>query len=54
MALTHLFSHFGRTHSRVQYAIGDPLIAKDVSDKAPAVCLYTPFILQRASTDSSC
>ncbi|MEI9421099.1 DUF302 domain-containing protein [Mesorhizobium sp. Cs1299R1N1] len=40
-----LFSHFGRTHASVQYAIGNPLIAKDVSDKAPAVCLYTPFRL---------
>jgi uncharacterized protein (DUF302 family) len=41
----HLFSHFGRTHASVQYAIGNPLIAKDVSDKAPAICLYTPFRL---------
>jgi uncharacterized protein (DUF302 family) len=40
-----LFSHFGRTHASVQYAIGNPLIAKDVSDKAPAICLYTPFRL---------
>jgi hypothetical protein len=54
VALTHLFSNFGRTHSSVQYAIGNPLIAKDVSDEAPAICPYTPFILQRASTDSSC
>jgi uncharacterized protein (DUF302 family) len=41
----HLFSHCGRTHASVQYAIGNPLIAKDVSDKAPAICLYTPFRL---------
>src|SRR6516162_4564606 len=40
-----LFSHFGRTHASVQYAIGNPLIAKDVSDKAPAICLYTPLRL---------
>ena len=40
-----LFSQFGRTHASVQYAIGNPLIAKDVSDKAPAICLYTPFRL---------
>src|SRR5262249_53966332 len=40
-----LFSHFGRTHASVQYAIGNPLIAKEVSDKAPAICLYTPFRL---------
>ena len=41
----HLFSHFGRTHASVQYAIGHPLIAKEGSDKAPAICLYTPFRL---------
>src|SRR5262245_41394577 len=41
----HLFSHLGRTHASVQYAIGNPLIAKEVSDKAPAICLYTPFRL---------
>jgi uncharacterized protein (DUF302 family) len=40
-----LFSHFSRAHASVQYAIGNPLIAKEVSDKAPAVCLYTPFRL---------
>src|SRR5262245_28974488 len=40
-----LFSHFGRARASVQYAIGNPLIAKEVSDKAPAVCLYTPFRL---------
>jgi len=40
-----LFSHFGRTHASVQYAIGNPLMAKDVSDKAPAICLYTPLRL---------
>jgi uncharacterized protein (DUF302 family) len=40
-----LFSRFGRTHASVQYAIGNPLIAKDVSDKAPAICLYTPLRL---------
>jgi hypothetical protein len=41
----HLFSHFGRAHASIQYAIGHPLIAKDVSGKAPAICLYTPFRL---------
>jgi len=41
----HLFSHFGRTHASIQYAIGHPLIAKEGSDKAPAICLYTPFRL---------
>src|SRR5262249_29696901 len=40
-----LFSHFGRARASVQYAIGNPLLAKAVSDKAPAVCLYTPFRL---------
>jgi hypothetical protein len=32
-------------HASIQYAIGHPFIAKDVSDKAPAICLYTPFRL---------
>jgi uncharacterized protein (DUF302 family) len=41
----HLFSHFGRTYASIQYAIGNPLIAKEVSDKVPAICLYTPFRL---------
>ena len=40
-----LFSHFGRSRASVQYAIGNPLIAKDVSDKVPAICLYTPLRL---------
>jgi uncharacterized protein (DUF302 family) len=33
----------GRTHRSVQFAIGNPLIAKDVSDAAPKVALYTPL-----------
>jgi uncharacterized protein (DUF302 family) len=41
----HLFAHCGRPPASVQYAIGHPLIPKDVSDKAPASCLYTPFRL---------
>ena len=40
-----LFSRFGRTRASVQYAIGNPLIAEDASDKAPAICLYTPLRL---------
>jgi len=40
-----LFAHFGRARASVQYAIGNPLIAKDVSDTAPAICLYTPLRL---------
>jgi hypothetical protein len=40
-----IMSHFGRRHKSVEYAIGNPLIAKDVSDYAPAVCLYAPLRL---------
>ena len=40
-----IMSRLGRTHRSVQYAIGNPLIAKDVSDAAPKVCLYTPLRL---------
>jgi hypothetical protein len=40
-----IMSHLGRTHRSVEYAIGNPLIAKDVSDAAPKVCLYTPLRL---------
>ena len=40
-----LFSQFGRTRASVQYAIGNPLIAKEVTDKAPAICLYAPLRL---------
>jgi uncharacterized protein (DUF302 family) len=42
---SRLFSRFGRSRASVQYAIGNPLIAKAVSDKAPAICLYTPLRL---------
>lgn len=38
-----LMGDLGRKHRSVQYAIGNPLIAKDVSDAAPKVCLYTPL-----------
>jgi uncharacterized protein (DUF302 family) len=38
-----LMGDLGRKHRSVQYAIGNPLIAKDVSDAAPEVCLYTPL-----------
>jgi uncharacterized protein (DUF302 family) len=38
-----LMGDLGRRHRSVQYAIGNPLIAKDVSDAAPKVCLYTPL-----------
>jgi uncharacterized protein (DUF302 family) len=38
-----LMGHLGRKHRSVQFAIGNPLIAKDVSDAAPKVCLYTPL-----------
>jgi len=41
----NLFSQFGRTRASVQYAIGNPLIAKEVTDKAPAICLYAPLRL---------
>jgi uncharacterized protein (DUF302 family) len=40
-----LMGDLGRKHRSVQYAIGNPLIAKDVSDAAPKVCLYTPLRL---------
>jgi uncharacterized protein (DUF302 family) len=40
-----LMGNLGRKHRSVQYAIGNPLIAKDVSDAAPKVCLYTPLRL---------
>lgn len=40
-----IMSRFGRTYRSVQYAIGNPLIAKEVSDDTPDVCLYTPFRL---------
>ena len=40
-----LFSQFGRTRASVQYALGNPLIAKEVTDKAPAICLYAPLRL---------
>jgi uncharacterized protein (DUF302 family) len=40
-----IMSRLGRTHRSVQYAIGNPLVAKDVSDAAPKVCLYTPLRL---------
>jgi uncharacterized protein (DUF302 family) len=40
-----IMSRLGRSHRSVQYAIGNPLIAKDVSDAAPKVCLYTPLRL---------
>lgn len=33
----------GGEHRSVRYAIGNPLIAEDVSDAAPEVCLYTPL-----------
>ncbi len=38
-----VFRHLGRKHRSVQYAIGNPLIAKEVSDAAPEVALYTPL-----------
>ena len=38
-----LMGNLGRRHRSVQFAIGNPLIAKDVSDAAPKVCLYTPL-----------
>jgi uncharacterized protein (DUF302 family) len=38
-----LMGRLGREHRSVQFAIGNPLIAKDVSDAAPKVCLYTPL-----------
>ena len=38
-----IMGHLGRTRRSGQYAIGNPLIAKDVSDAAPMVCLYTPL-----------
>jgi uncharacterized protein (DUF302 family) len=38
-----LMSHLGRKHRSVQYAIGNPLRAKDVSDAAPGAALYTPL-----------
>ena len=38
-----VMSGLGRTHRSVQFAIGNPLIAKDVSDAAPKVALYTPL-----------
>jgi Domain of unknown function DUF302 len=38
-----VFRHLGREHRSVQYAIGNPLIAKDVSGAAPEVALYTPL-----------
>jgi len=38
-----LMGDLGRKHRSVQFAIGNPLIAKDVSDAAPKVCLYTPL-----------
>ena len=31
-----------REHRSVQFALGDPLIAKDGSDAAPKLCWYTP------------
>jgi uncharacterized protein (DUF302 family) len=40
-----LMGDLGRKHRSVQYAIGNPLIAKDVSDAAAKVCLYTPLRL---------
>jgi len=40
-----LFSKFGRMRASVQYALGNPLIAKEVTDKAPAICLYAPLRL---------
>lgn len=40
-----LFSRFGRTRASVQYSLGNPLIAKEVTDKAPAICLYAPLRL---------
>jgi hypothetical protein len=38
-----IMGDLGRSHRSVQYPIGNPLIAKDVSDAAPKVCLYTPL-----------
>ena len=38
-----LMGDLGRSHRSVQYAIGNPLIAKDVSDAAAKVCPYTPL-----------
>jgi uncharacterized protein (DUF302 family) len=38
-----VMSHLGRKHRSVQFAIGNPLIAMDVSDSAPKVALYTPL-----------
>jgi uncharacterized protein (DUF302 family) len=40
-----LMGELGRKHRSVQFAIGNPLIAKDVSDAAAKVCLYTPLRL---------
>lgn len=41
----NLFSRFGRSQASVQYALGNPLIANDVTRKAPASCLYAPLRL---------
>jgi uncharacterized protein (DUF302 family) len=38
-----IMARLGRTHRSVQYAIGNPLRAKDVSDAAPGAALYTPL-----------
>jgi uncharacterized protein (DUF302 family) len=50
-----LMGDLGRKHRSVQFAIGNPLIAKDVSDAAPKVCLYTPLRLavMQDETDGS-
>ena len=51
-----LMGDLGRKHRSVQYAIGNPLIAKDVSDAAAKVCLYTPLrlaVLQDESDGST-
>ena len=49
-----LMGDLGRKHRSVQYAIGNPLIAKDVSDAAPKVCLYTPLRLAVLDRQSCC
>jgi hypothetical protein len=37
-----LMGELDREHRSVQFALANPLIAKDGSDAAPKVCWYTP------------
>ena len=40
-----IMSRPGRSPRSIQYAIGNPLLAKDISEAAPKACLYAPLRL---------